>query len=250
MAWYYQHRDLVLPSDDTVIWRYMDLPKFRDMLRRTAIFFSRADMQSDKLEGEYPPAMVEELEKRFKGGMPSIDGVRRTFLQWHWEKEIPSRLISCWSAGPRESRRKWSQHTRRKESVAIRSTVERLKKCFNDKTEDPVVWIGQVRYGEEENRLPRSRFRWDANFMLYPFFAKKEDYRWESEIRATANIALLQQSESKGSYVKADLRTLIDSLWVHPQASARFRDSIARILAESEFDEVGVNQSSWDDLPE
>lgn len=251
MAWYYEHPDLVIPPDGTVIWRYMDLWKFERMLSRGGIFFSRADkQQSDKVEGEYPPAMVAEFERRFKRGIRSeADGANCTFLEWHKQKEIPSRLISCWSTGG-ESRKRWRKYTSSTQSFAIRSTVERLKNCFRDKSTEPVVWIGKVRYGEEENRLPESRFRWNINYMLYPFFAKKECYRWEGEIRATVNIALSKQDEPKGCYVMGDLFGLINSLWIHPQSPAGFKDEAVNVLSSSDLNEVGIYQSPWDSLPE
>ena len=151
MAYYYPHPDLVLPEDDSVVWRYMELWKFQSMLQRSSIFFSRADRQTDKLEGEYPEAMLAELERRVDK-LHSDDGTSYTFLEWHTQKEIPSRLISCWSAVHSESRKMWTAYTSTSKSVAVRSTIERLKNCFQEK-EEPVVWIGSVRYGDEENRL-------------------------------------------------------------------------------------------------
>jgi len=57
MAYYYKLPDLVLPEDDCVIWRYMELWKFLCMLKEQSIFFSRADKQTaDPLEGKYPRA--------------------------------------------------------------------------------------------------------------------------------------------------------------------------------------------------
>src|SRR5213595_1582221 len=39
------------PSDDTVIWRYMDLRKFRDLMASEELYFRRADLFTDKSEG-------------------------------------------------------------------------------------------------------------------------------------------------------------------------------------------------------
>lgn len=249
MAWYYGNPDLVLPPDGTGIWRYMNLFKFELMLNRGGIFFSRADQQSDKLEAEYPPAMVAELEKRFKGGIPSDDGTNRTFLEWHKQKEIPSRLISCWSTGV-QSRKRWKEYTSSTQAVAIHSTVQRLKNCFRDKSAEPVVWIGKVRYGEKENGLSQSRFGWNINYALYPFFAKKECYRWESEIRAIVNIALSKQDGPKGCYVTGDLLGLIEALWIHPRSPAGFKDVIVNVLSSGGFGTIEVCQSAWDSLSE
>ena len=142
MAYYYRHPDLVLPDDNSIIWRYMDYSKFQSIFKERSIFFSRADKQTDSFEGEYPNGMLDELEKRYRK-IGSDDGRSYTYAQWHTQKEIPSRLLSCWSVGLSESRRMWSEYTDTKESVAIRSTIERLKNCFHHRgNEEPVVWIG------------------------------------------------------------------------------------------------------------
>jgi hypothetical protein len=168
------------------------------------------------------------------------------------QREIPSRLISCWSVVPNESQRMWTEFTNNKESVAIRSTIERLKNCFHNKAE-PVVWIGSVRYGEEENRLPRSRFQWKVNFWLYAFFAKKDTFRWQNEVRAIVNIALTKQDQlghsQTGCYVKADLKQLVESVWIHPQSPPGFIDQVGVVLASCGFGNVDIHQSPWDSLP-
>jgi len=252
MVYYYKHPDLVLPEDGSVIWRYMDLRKFQAMLQENSVFFSRADKQTDNLEGEYPEGMLAELERRFGNGIPSNDGHTYTFCEWHMQKEIPTRLISCWSIRPNESQRMWTEFTNNKKSVAIRSTIERLKNCFHDKSE-PVVWMGKVRYGVEENRLPRSRFEWKVNFWLYAFFAKKDTFRWQNEVRAIVNIALRKQDQlghsQTGCYVKADLKQLVESVWIHPQSPLGFIDQVRVVLACCGFGNVDIHQSPWDSLP-
>lgn len=252
MAYYYMHPDLSLPEDASVIWRYMELRKFQSMIQENSIFFSRADKQTDKLEGEYPEGMLAELERRFGGGIPSDDGINYTFHEWHIQKEIRSRLVSCWSLGPSESRKMWTTYTRSKESIAVCTTIGRLKKCFRDRVE-PVVWIGKVRYGEQENRLPNSISKWNANFWLYPFFAKKDCYRWENEVRAIVNIALAKQAQfghsPNGCYIKADLKILVDSVWINPQSPAELRGQVGVWLDNCGFGNVEIYQSPWDWLP-
>jgi hypothetical protein len=252
MAYYFKHPDLELPDDNSVIWRYMDFPKFRSMVEQGSIFFSRADKQTDKFEGEYPNGMLDELEKRW-GIIKSDDGEHYTFKQWHTQKEIRSRLLSCWSADLNQSRKKWSAYTSTVESVAIHSTIERLKNCFNLKGNgEPVVWIGKIRYGDEENRLPQSFHKWEVNYFLYPFFAKKECYRWENEVRATVNIALYKQLSLNhcpyGCFIKADLHVLIDSVWVHPHATEDFRHRVGSFLVDHEYGEISICQSSWESV--
>ena len=253
VAYYYKHPDLWLPEDASTIWRYMDSWKFMKMLEQGSIFFSRADRQTDNLEGEYPEGLAAHLPRRFPGRIRSDDGQSYTLLEWHTQRERPSRLLSCWSLGPTDTRRRWTAYTKNpQESIAVRSAVGRLKGCFHDRVE-PVVWIGKVRYGEEENPLPNPISKWRGNYWLYPFFGKKEEYRWEDEVRATVNIALVRQAEfggnADGCYVKADLRILIDSVWINPQLPDQVRQQVRACLNAFGLGSVGIHQSRRHCLP-
>lgn len=252
MAYYYEHTDLILPDDDCVIWHYMDLWKFQSMLKENAIFFSKASKQDDKQEGEYSEEMLAELKREWGNGFKSDDGTTYGFHEWHNQKEKRSRLISCWSASPTETQRRWKEYASNTESVSIRLTIGRLKKCFHE-TDETVVWIGKVRYGEEENRLNRSISKSGVNPYLYPFFKKIEKYHWENEIRATVNIAQMKQAKlghsSNGCYVKADLKILIESVWINPQSLRNFRVKVETMLAGYNFRSVEIHQSSWNSLP-
>ena len=254
MAYYYKHPDLALPDDNSIIWRYMDFSKFQTMLKRNSIFFSRADKQTDKFEGEYPIGMLRELEERWRKTR-SDDGISYTFIQWHNEREIPSRLLSCWGVDRNESRRRWSEYTASLESVTIRSTIDRLKNCFHrEEKDDQVVWIGKIRYGDDENKLPKSFFKWKVNYFLYPFFAKKESFRWENEIRATVNITYEKQQKlnhsPNGSFIKADLHSLVESIWVHPQSEEDFKNRVESVLIDRGYHEIAVRKSYWDSVSE
>src|SRR5579872_1353159 len=39
------------PAEDAVIWRYMDLRKFRDLMASEELYFRRADLFADSTEG-------------------------------------------------------------------------------------------------------------------------------------------------------------------------------------------------------
>lgn len=43
--------DYSIPSDETVIWRFMDLAKFVSLLKDKALFMTRADKFEDQFEG-------------------------------------------------------------------------------------------------------------------------------------------------------------------------------------------------------
>jgi hypothetical protein len=39
------------PTNDAVLWRFMDLRKFRDLMSSEELYFRRADLYPDKSEG-------------------------------------------------------------------------------------------------------------------------------------------------------------------------------------------------------
>jgi hypothetical protein len=53
---YEEHRSFKLPknSEEKMIWRYMDLPKFIDLIDRRALFFTKASRYPDPYEGTIP----------------------------------------------------------------------------------------------------------------------------------------------------------------------------------------------------
>ena len=48
---------------DTPVWRYFDLPRFLSLLQNEALYFCRADLLGDPLEGSFTKATVAEREK-------------------------------------------------------------------------------------------------------------------------------------------------------------------------------------------
>jgi hypothetical protein len=95
--------------------------------------------------------------------------------------------------------------------------------------------------------------RWLVIFYIL-FFAKKEAFRWENEVRATVNISRKKQlsldHSPNGCYIKADLHVLIDSVWVHPQATEDFRHRVGSMLVDSEYGVIPICQSSWESVSE
>ena len=45
------YTDYEIPEDESVIWRYLDFPKFVSLLKDRALFMTRADKFDDVFEG-------------------------------------------------------------------------------------------------------------------------------------------------------------------------------------------------------
>src|SRR5713226_2750547 len=87
---YYSQKE---PNSDAVIWRYMDLRKFRDLMASEELYFRRADLFADKSEG-LPP---EDYAMRVLG-LNSYD-IRDGDLNHHLgslAQHRESYYVSCW----------------------------------------------------------------------------------------------------------------------------------------------------------
>ena len=103
------------PANDAVIWRFMDLRKFRDLMASEELYFRRADLFTDKSEG-LPP---EDYATRVLGLNP-YDIRDRAELNHHLgslAQHRESYYISCWYC------------TGRKRSTCGNSTAMTVSQC-------------------------------------------------------------------------------------------------------------------------
>jgi hypothetical protein len=61
---YINSSNITLPDDnDTIVWKYLDLSKFLDMLLSQQLFMSRSDKFEDQYEGTFSEPTFEEIKK-------------------------------------------------------------------------------------------------------------------------------------------------------------------------------------------
>ena len=133
----------VEPSEDAVIWRFMDMRKFRDLMASEELYFRRADLFTDKSEG-LPP---EHYARRVLGLDP-YDINDRLSLNHHLGSLAQNReayYISCWHLFRQEELDMWEQYGH--DGVAICSRYGLLKSSLDGLTDQ--VQMGFVRYGTE-----------------------------------------------------------------------------------------------------
>jgi len=230
---YTKHAQLSMKyADSQKIWRYMDYAKFESLIHNESLFFSRADkFDNDKWEGVFPVKMIEKF-KLDTPSFPSDDGNTYTRLQWHIQKEARSHLVNCWHADDTESFAMWKIYCGdRPRSIAIQSTIGRLKRSFN--ANDERIWIGDVEYIDFREWEPDNRF-FNVNTpnTLKAFFLKWHYFKYENEIRAVINKAYNKHRADKGILVKIDLTELINSIYVSPVSSHEDEQAIKAILDE------------------
>lgn len=130
------------PSDDAVIWRFMDMRKFRNLMASEELYFRRADL----LKGDDP-----------NEGLPADDYVRSVLglVRYDLNDELTlnndqasnrqfseSFYLNCWQLYEGETLAMWKRYG----GVAICSRYDLLKGALNGMLD--TIHLGLVRYGD------------------------------------------------------------------------------------------------------
>lgn len=248
-----KHDAFKIPSNkDIKIWRYMDFSKFISMLEGEALFFSRSDLLGDPFEGAYPALNIEYRKQLGKEcGMPTdkaeelIQHLTDTNIKWrNWV------YINCWHENSHESAALWAQYTSSKESIAVQSTYNLLRKSLDtSKGTEKTIYIGEIEYLDySQEFIPEGN-------MLNPFLRKRKSFEHEKEIRAIfvefpiVNKKLrLDLKPEVGKNIKINLKDLVESIYVSPGSPQWFRELIEKVVKRYGF-KFPVRQSSMDSSP-
>ena len=237
--------DRDLPADD-VLWRYMDFPKFVSMLNEGALWFSRADLLGDPLEGSFTQAREVERQRILEN---PPEGRTRKELEdvFRHNARITSdgRLliyINCWHRGNHESMALWQGYGGGPYTLAVCTTFGLLDSLLPEKfsgssvvaggapaavdDEPPhamAVYLTQVRYIDHRSTTDRL-----DNNLFTPFAFKSVSYAHESEVRALYwNVPGIDMTTGQwtcppGLFVPVSLRELVTDVVVSPLAPAWF----------------------------
>ena len=229
-----RHEHLETPPGNAIVWRYLGLEKFLDLLSHRRLFFTNALNLTDKYEISLPSNIVgakrKELEKVGLSGRDLEEALAFFELSNQPMRELT--LVNCWSLGQNESYALWKIYLGgSRAGVAIRTNLSRLKKGLAGGG-DPFpedIYIGKVQYRDFLPEKDLNRFRLITT--------KREFYEYEKELR----LFILHFPRSEGGtkppyklgvgrYVAVDLNIMIDKLYLSPFMPSWFKDSIRRIL--------------------
>ena len=225
---YKDHPNFPSPSDDTVLWRYMDFTKFVSLLERKALFFCRADLLGDPFEGSISPVTPPALPADFKPGPIKVH-------QFDLREVVRLASVSCWHAAEFESEAMWRLYARERDGIAIKTLFSSFKDAILG-GED--VFAAPVQYRDyRTDRIPFGN-------AIAPLFHKRMSFKHEQEVRAI----IFGKSEGAGCYCNVDLAKLVQDVVVAPFAEDWFYDLVCS-LAER-YDLKGrVRQSMLSENP-
>ena len=158
---YFNSSNIKLPEDpDTIVWKYLDLSKFLDLLLSQKLFMSRSDKFEDQYEGTFSEPTFEEIRKLSINNPDFLN-----YYKIHREKVA----ISSWHINEYESFAMWQIFTQNSEGLAIQSTIGRLQKAVQSET---VIkqYIGEVNYIDyKKEYIP-------FDDLFFPFLYKRKSF--------------------------------------------------------------------------
>jgi hypothetical protein len=218
---YTNNPNITLPKNqDTVVWKYLDLSKFLDLLLSEKLFMSRSDKFEDQYEGTFSEPTFEEIKKLSVNNPEFLD-----FYKSHREKVV----VSSWHINEYESFAMWQIFTQNSEGLAIQSTIGRLQKAL-EVEKDFKQYIGEVNYIDyKKEYIP-------FDDMFFPFLFKRKSFQYEREVRILADLSEQQIKINDGIKINVNINQLIEKIYIHPKSENWYKKLVIELVSKLGFD--------------
>jgi hypothetical protein len=218
---YLNNPNIKLPQDsDTIVWKYLDLSKFLDLLLSRKLFMSRSDKFEDQYEGTFSEPTFEEIKKLSINNPDFLN-----YYKTHREKVA----ISSWHINEYESFAMWQIFTQNSEGLAIQSTVKRLQDALVPE-KNYKQYIGEVNYIDyKKEYIP-------FDDMFFPFLFKRKSFQYEREVRIITDVADSKIKLNDGLKINVDISQLIEKIYIHPKSENWYKKLVIQLVTELGFD--------------
>ena len=218
---YINNPNIKLPKDpNTIIWKYLDLSKFLDLLMSEKLFMSRSDKFEDQYEGTFSEPTFEEIKKL------SIDNPDfLNYYKTHREKVA----ISSWHINEYESFAMWQIFTQNSEGLAIQSTIGRLQESL-------VPEINFKQYIGEVNYIDYKKEHIPFDDMFFPFLFKRKSFQYEGEVRLITDIGDSNIKINEGLKINVEINRLIGKIYIHPKSENWHKNLVIQLVKQLGFD--------------
>jgi len=217
---YINNPNIKLPEDpDTVVWKYLDLSKFLDLLLSKKLFMSRSDKFEDQYEGTFSEPTYEEIKKLAVDNPDFI-----TYYKTHREKVA----ISSWHINEYESFAMWQIFTQNSEGLAIQSTIGRLQKALKPENNFD-QYIGEVNYIDyKKEYIP-------FDDLFFPFLFKRKSFQYEREVRIITDTSQSTLKLNDGLKINVDINQLIEKIYIHPKSENWYKKLVIELVERLDF---------------
>lgn len=218
---YGNNKNITLPEDpDTIVWKYLDLSKFLDLLLSQKLFMSRSDKFEDQYEGTFSEPTYEEIKKIAINNPEFLN-----YYKTHREKVA----VSSWHINEYESFAMWQIFTQNSEGLAIQSTVGRLQNAVNAE-KNHKQYIGEVNYIDyKKEYIP-------FNDIFFPFLFKRKSFQYEREVRIISDVSESNIKLNDGLKINVDINQLIEKIYIHPKSENWYKNLVIELVSKLGFD--------------
>lgn len=214
-----KNKHITLPPEDTIVWKYLDLSKFLDLLLCRQLFMSRSDKFEDQYEGTFSEPTFEEIK--------TISGNNPEFLD-KYKQHRKNVVISSWHINEYESYAMWQIFTKNNEGLAIQSTIGRLQQALGPENRYE-QHIGEVKYIDyKKEKIP-----FDNNF--FPFLFKRKSFQYEREVRIISDLTPHSLNINEGVKANVDINRLIEKVYIHPKSENWYKNLVIQLMAQLGF---------------
>lgn len=271
---YEPHDEFPEPDDDDqTIWRYLEFPQVMSILERKSLWFTAASGFEDPYEGSFTmPDLEEAAEKALAMGWDIEEEEFMKMVQSTPDRFQNDLFLNCWHMNDYESVAMWNQYSLADGGIAVRSTVGRFKDAL-DTCEEYDVHLSSVDYVDFREDVIREAF------IPRRFLYKRKSYEHEKELRAFVHFqdvieversvarekglnirdpdkevqhyprmepyaSMLGEELPPGLYVSVDLDSLIDKIFVAPDAPGWFEKTVEEIADTYGLGSAEVEKSS------
>ncbi len=218
---YKYNSSIKLPDDpDTIIWKYLDLSKFLDLLMSKKLFMSRSDKFEDQYEGTFSEPTFEEIKKLSQDNPNFLN-----YYKSHRERVA----ISSWHINEYESFAMWQIFTQNTEGLAIQSTIGRLQHALEPENQFK-QFIGEVNYIDyKKEHIP-------FDDLFFPFLFKRKSFQYEREVRIITDIGKSDIKINEGLKINVEIHTLIEKIYIHPKSENWYKNLVIQLVKQLGFD--------------
>ena len=218
---YINKPDIKLPTDpNTIVWKYLDLSKFLELLLSQKLFMSRSDKFEDQYEGTFSEPTYEEIKKLAINKPEFIN-----YYKTHREKVT----ISSWHINEYESFAMWQIFTQNSEGLAIQSTIGRLQEAVGaEKVFEQ--YIGEVNYIDyKKEYIP-------FDDLFFPFLFKRKSFQYEREVRIITDVSKNNLTINDGLKINININQLIERIYIHPKSENWYKNLVIQLVKKLGYD--------------
>ena len=203
-------------KEDLLLMRYMDLPKFIDLIRTSELHLASAIDFDDQLEGTLPEAIRDSLlnDPEIVAAYGNLPIQEREYLN-----KIRTN-ISCWTKGIGDNMALWKIYGGSKQSVAVMTSFHKI-------VQSTILWknissvaFKDVVYIDHSGTLPDGAY----SLSYETFGLKHVAYSFENEVR----IIVVRNNIKTPSPLRLSIaiNDFIEKIIVAPEAGAWFFDMV------------------------